>query len=419
MKQENDNFDVVFDEIADDQSGVQDMSPEEVRRKSHGADSMRGRLVKEEEKARQLEEKLKKKADEDQGHKEAKAPVPEKDEPPQATGDDQDGHPGPDAESPDESGQQAEKSEQDKEPAPETVSEEDRKKATEYELVVERLRAQQERNRQLEEMLKQQQAPQGVRQGWKPPAQAAKPVKPAKIKMPEELADDAREFQGKYPDYYAFLEEDSPAGRRMRDALRDYGPEQAALIGETRVLREEIEATRRDAHQKTSDLARKIQEDEARTHFGQLAQKHPEMAWKEDPARKKDWEAFIGNVYQWIETLPYRVAQQALDVANKGSTRQTLELLDTYKQAVQGSDQQGNAGQTHLSNPGPDQTPGGTAKVNPPVSKKGDQQARNEDKEKLIKAAEVIPSRPAPPRSPKPDPNDFESAWDEAVGDKR
>ncbi len=430
MKQENSNFDEVFDEISSSESDG-DLSAEEVRKKAHGADSMRGRLEKEKEKARQLEDEIRKKAEEEQGQNQ---PEPEKDTAPQqATGDDPDGQPGPAEKSSDESGNEAEapeesgqdqpagdQPEQDRKTDQPPVSEKDRKKAIEYELVVERLRAQQERNRQLEAMLRQSSQPD-QRQGRETaPGQGSGSRKPAykKADIPEELAEDARDFQEKYPDYYRYLEEDSPVGRRMRNALRDYGPDQAALIGETRLLREEIEATRVDAQQKTSELARKIQEDETRKHFAQVAEKHPEMAWKDDPDKKADWESFIGSVYAWIEELPYRQATQAMQIAKHGNTQQVVDLLDHFKKSNSGSDQ-GEADQpAKESDPGPEPTPGGTAKDNPPVSDKGDEQARKE-KEKLIKAAEAIASRPAPPRSPRPDVNDFDSAWEEAVGDKR
>lgn len=416
------SFEDVFEEITD--PGQEEMTPEEVKKRAHGADSMRGRLAKEKEKARKLEEELEKKAEYGAQQEEGQD-VPEKDETPaqQATGDHQgDDEPGPEKESaPD--GQKAEEQGPDtqtREPGKgsddQAIPEDVRKKAAEYELIIERLRAQQERNRQLEAQLNSDGEQAGARQ----PAsgQDSRSMGPAKkVAIPEELQEDAREFQDQYPDFYAYLEEDSPAGKRMRDALRDYGPEQAALVAETRMLRDEIERTRREAEEKTSAITRKIQEEEVKRHFDVVAEKHPEMGWRSSD-RHKEWVDFINNVRGWIETLPYREAQQAMQVAEKGTADQVIQLLDAYKAAT-GSGQQGHADQpTQPDKQTGDSPDTKTAQAEPPVSNSGNQQAR-EDKEKMIRAAEAIASRPAPPRPPRPDPDDFDAAWDEAVGKKR
>ncbi len=436
----DDNFDEIFDEITSEAdagtqaSGEQDefsgdaegsqenLSPEEIRKRAHGADSMRGRLEKEKEKARLLEEQMQKKA---QGDEQDPGAEPEKDQPgtdvpgaqnqdkpepaqePEHGGEsqpDQKGEPGTDAKS---------------EPA---ISDDQRKKASEYDLIVQRLRTQQERNRQLEAMLSQGQAAQpGGRAPYaQGPVNQHQQQKPAykKAAIPDELKDDATEFERNFPDYFRFLEEDSPLGNRMRNALRDYGPDQAALIAETKMLREEIEATRREAKEEAFAIARSIQEDQTKKHFVKVAEKHPEMAWRKDPAKEKDWAKFTTQVREWIETLPYRQAHQALEVADRGDTGQVIQLLDEYKAAME--NKSGNDAPPKQENsPGQETPPGGTAKETPPVSDNGRHTARSKEKEELIRAAEAVPSRPAPPPAPRPNPDDYDAAWNEAVGDKR
>lgn len=440
MSKDVHEFDDVFEEITHDipeEKSGEALSPDEVRKRAHGADSMRGRLEKEKKKARELEEKLNNKADQDEFGEEQQKP--EKDASPapqegdQATGQykevsgpDSEGHP---EGSPREPRAPAEgDQDQPKDGGREAIPEDVRKKAAEYELIIEQLRAQQERNRQLETMLSQRNMPGQAAPSpgppFKRPAQPAAPQKPApartvkKVAIPEELKDDALEFQKDHPDFYHFLEEDSPMGKQMRNALRDYGPVQAALVAETRVLRDEIERTRREAEEKTSAITRSIQEETTRKHFSAVAEKHPEMAWRNTRDKHKDWTEFIGNVHKWIETLPYRDAKVAMQIAEKGDAEQVINLLNDYKAAA-GSNQQGAAGQPGQ---GKKQTPAGkpgqTAKATPPVSNSGNQQARK-DKEEMIRAAEAIASRPAPPRPPRPNPDDFDSAWDEAVGNKR
>lgn len=414
---EDQDFESVFDEIAD-------LSADDIRKKAHSAKSMQGRLKKEEARAREMEDKIQQAEGQESEVRGQESAVREQ-ENDEFTGEAVQGEAqgdeprAPETESKPETlnaetqDKPSEESDQKQEPGQEpAISEDERKKAADLEVIVEQLRRQQEYNRALENRIRAMErasAPAPGTPGPDAPRQQAPEPAPKKVAIPDELAKDAEEFQRRYPDLYADLEEDSPAGNDMREALRDYGPLQAAGVAKQKRLEDQLKAAREETRQSREQMLQTMHRQETQGHFARLAEKHPEMAWKDDPRKQEDFRAFALELNQWIETLPYREATDALRIRDKGSTREGIELLNRFKDSRNGT----GADNNKQPSPAPDKTPAsGQTQAAPDP-------AKQKEKDDIISAAEAVPARPAPPKAPRPNLNDFDGAWEEAVRDKQ
>ena len=454
-----DDFDQVFEEITSEGQPEEgrEQTPEDIRKQAHGADSMRGRLEKEKARTEELRARAEHSQQPDAaasdaqgetatgtGREEDEAWAGQPEESPAPRGESQDlpaapeprpekqavdepEKPGPASPEPEGRDDPAKEA---KEPEKDVVSEEDRRKAAEYQLIKEQLQLQQKLNKQLEARLSQFERTPGPlprqESGQAPrvadPGPAPEPA-PKKAAIPEDLAEDAKEFNREYPDFFRYLEEDSPVGERMRKALRDYGPEQAALIAETRVLHDEIRKTREESRQREQQVLRTLQEEKTVKHFSSIEQAHPEMAWRNDPEKKEDFRQFALEINQWIETLPYREAVEAIRIRDKGSAPEGIELLNRFKEykGLQESAQEQGAQEEEKQQQEQGQTSPSGEPAQDMATGDHDSSARKkkEERENMIRAAEAVASRPPPPQPPRPGRDDFDGAWEEAVGANR
>jgi hypothetical protein len=122
---------------------------------------------------------------------------------------------------------------------------------------------------------------------------------------------------------------------------------------------------------KLSEMEERFQKDTDRQHFDRIAAVHP------------DWEAEVesGKVTKWVDSQPPLLRPRFQQVMKSGSAEEAIELLNLYKQSK-------------LKH-----------KKSAAVSRRAD-------------ALDAVPSDSGGPPPPAPNKDDFDSAWDEAVGKK-
>jgi len=119
-------------------------------------------------------------------------------------------------------------------------------------------------------------------------------------------------------------------------------------------------------------VKQKVESQAQDEHFRRITESHP------------DWKSLVseGHLQQWINDKPSYAQNSANQVMESGSTEEVIELLDDYKRENQ------------------------TAQSS----------TKDTATKKKAQEASAVKRHSRKPKSPKADPNDFDSAWDEANG---
>ena len=144
--------------------------------------------------------------------------------------------------------------------------------------------------------------------------------------LPEDLAEDAKEFEQLYPRLAPLLRQPGPEGDRVRRVLRESGADIAALAAENVMLRQEIQTV------DTGVKARSRQEQQA-----QLTSRHPEVSGAfapEGSPERQSADAFLAEVEAWIRGMPYGEAAPKMEALQRGTFEQAATLFDEFKQTT-------------------------------------------------------------------------------------
>ena len=149
---------------------------------------------------------------------------------------------------------------------------------------------------------------------------------PGPVELPEDLRPDAEEFDALYPELQAALRAPGKAGDHMRRLLRDSGADMAALYA-----RQEMILSRVDQGFET--VASTATAKSQREHLERVAERHPEIQGflGDDPQARQAAGAYVSDIRQWVETLPYAAAKSRLQVLQDGTAAQVVALIDEYK----------------------------------------------------------------------------------------
>lgn len=226
----------------------------------------------------------------------------------------------------------------------------------------------QRENARLQRELREAQAKQA-----QPAQREERRAKEAEI--PASLADDMNEFSKEYPAFADLAREASPEGERVRKALEFEGPSQAARDAQI------IQINRR---MESENAARA--EEAQRRYYDAIFSAHPDVG---DVFRSGDQTAidtWRGQLMDWVSTLSYHYGRYVIDVLNLegergkgGKPEEVVDVLNKFKERDRQSAQK--------------------------------QPAQAAAKPKNL----AVPGRHAPAPTSKPDPNDYDKAWEEAA----
>lgn len=158
----------------------------------------------------------------------------------------------------------------------------------------------------------------------------------------------------------------------QREALRDvFGDDDSVLEAIRAMAREEAE---RIAADQVQSVAPSIEDIRREQHFWTIRAAHA------------DFDQLIesGAVRDWVESLPYQQAVDYVRVMESGTAAEAIAMLSAYKQSLKEA---------------PEPEP-----PKPDVRR-----------ERQFAASTGVKPRPGGPPRGKPDPNDFDGAWSEAI----
>lgn len=268
------------------------------------------------------------------------------------------------------------------------------RKRQDYEKIMAELQATQEESRKLDEDLAQVRQNRAVQ-----PASKAAPAEPAAslpmVEIPDELKDEARDFEREYPDLAHLLRYPGKEGETLRKLLAEYGPDVAATHGNTVMamyrltqaeadVRQKIEQLGQHTQQQQQEMQTRLENERRQAHYTQIYEAVPEYgAIAEDPSRRAELEQFHAALSDWVDSRPYREASRMLEILRQGDAPAVINVLKAF-QAEQST---------------------------------GRTEAPNAARRAAAQAAAAVPSRvPRPPTRGRPDPNDAHAAYREAFG---
>lgn len=172
--------------------------------------------------------------------------------------------------------------------------------------------------------------------------------------------------------------EESADGTRLRKVLDEFGPEQASILAE-------VVLERRTEHSARQERETSRAEEVKSAHFATLSEKFPDFtgAFSGDAVQLR---VLRDGIEDFIGHLPYAEGVRFSRIAKEGTTEEVTELLEKYA--------------AYRSGPG---SGTGTQK-------------------KVAQAAQdgyAVPTRSVPPLNKNVPPDDFDSAFDEAVKSQR
>ncbi len=261
-----------------------------------------------------------------------------------------------------------------------------------------------------------QQVPQG--HGNQPAPQHVAPTQPAAplsmVEIPEDIKEEAEAFSRDYPDLTPLLRYPGREGEKLRKLLAEYGPDVAALHGQNvmsqyRMSQAEQQMAQRlsqaemAAKQAREESLAQVEHDRKARHYAEIGSQHPEVQWMFDPRKQQDYAAFRRGLDEWVMDRPMREAQYVQQVLAQGTATDVSAILSAYKQ----SQANGNGnGADHAAQQAAQQS----------AQQQAQRHQQEQERARLAQAASAVPGRHHAPRpGGQPPPDDFSSAWQEAV----
>lgn len=240
--------------------------------------------------------------------------------------------------------------------------EELKRKAHGYDSMLGRLKKEQQRAQELEQLLAGYQTPQAVQ-----PQQQMNTQPGIEENLNAEI--------GKLPEsYQPLFRENSTEGRRVRKLLEEYGEDHALSVAEIIQSKREMEAYRKQIQTDATKRA----EDE---HYRILSNAFPEYAdaFAGDQVKMQELQRSVNS---WINTLPYAHGAEMARIVQAGTPHEVVSMLTEYKKYAEAAGKKKAVRDNAMTNL-------------------------------------AVPSRGGTPPAAQPDPNDFDAAFEEAVRQRK